>query len=363
MTYWLLAVMSALVCFFWLRARHAERKKLQAIQEKYLGGYRQPRVSFFDHEGHQILLLDLTYCTPQEAIQSLEEFTETLFDQPAYSILTTRTIIDLTDGRFTPESIEEMKLVITENRRYFARVAFMGHSTLFWKDRRAILQYFLRQFPFFENREDALDFVEHDDQYPLYYSAGSEPRQRTADHSCDLILLCELFSRLLRYPDDEYWAITQRCLAFFAHARTKKLRLMTAFSDEIRNLSTKQLQTLYTETFERNPACSLEMSCQLGSSPKDRESLIHWMEDRLCEREITLPAPKLPIDHLSTGLFLQSHLGIMSSRGEDLGLVLSPVINSLIRAMKGSNNPFEKLLTVIVLAIDPGGDMYVVEPE
>jgi hypothetical protein len=53
----------------------------------------------------------------------------------------------------------------------------------------------------------------------------------------------------------------------------------------------------------------------------------------------------------------------MSSRGEDLGLVLSPVINNLIRAMQGSNNPFEKLLTVIVLAIDPGGDMYVVEPE
>src|SRR5262252_6535354 len=121
MTYWLLAVMGALVCLFWLRGRLAERERLRATQEKYLDGYCKPRVGFFDHEGHQILLLDLTYCTPQEAIQSLQEFKRTLFNQPAYSILTTLTIIDLTDGRFTPESIEEMKLVITESRRYLAR--------------------------------------------------------------------------------------------------------------------------------------------------------------------------------------------------------------------------------------------------
>jgi hypothetical protein len=34
-----------------------------------------------------------------------------------------------------------MKLVITENPRYLAHVAFTGHSTLFWKDMRAIHQY------------------------------------------------------------------------------------------------------------------------------------------------------------------------------------------------------------------------------
>jgi len=362
MTYWLFPVIGALVGLFWLRARLAERKRLRAIQGKYLGGYRQPRVSFFDHEGHQVLLLDLTYCTPREAIQSLQEFKETLSNQPAYSILTTGLIIDLTDGRFTPESIEELKLVITENRRYLARVAFIG-TTLFWKHKRAFLRYFVRQYPFFRNREEALDFVEHDDQYPLYYPAGTEPRQRTAGHSYDMVILCDLFSQLLRYPDDEYCAATKRCLEFFTHARTKKLRLMTGFFEEIRNLSTKQLQTLYAETFDRNPACSLEMSRQLGSSPKDRKRLIDWMERRLRELEVKLPAPHLPTDHVSTGLFLLSHLGIMSSSGEDLGLVLSPVINNLIRAMKVSNNPFEKLLTVIVLAIDPGGDMYVVEPE
>jgi hypothetical protein len=274
MPHWFLAVVGALVSYIGLLYQYENWKELRAIRRKYQGGYRDSRVSLLGHEGHEILLLDLTYCTPQEAMISLQEFKQTLLNHSTYSILTTRAIIDLTDGRLTPESIEEMKRVITENQRYFARLAFAG-STLLRKHRGRLFRYFLCQFPFFKNREDALDFVEHDDQYPLYYSAGSEPRQRTADHSYDMMLLCELFSRLLRHPDDEYWATTQRCVAFFAHARTKKLRLMTAFSDEIRNLSTMQLQTLYTETFERNPACSLEMSCQLGSSPKDTERLIH----------------------------------------------------------------------------------------
>jgi nitrate reductase delta subunit len=362
MIYWLVEVVGVLVSLFWLRARHAERKKLQArsksLQEKYLGGYRQPRVSFFDHESHQILLLDLTYCTPQEVVQGLQEFQEILSNQPAYSILT---IIDLTDGRFTPEAIEQMKLVISGSRRYLARVAFMGHRTLLRKDRSPILKFFLRRYPFFGNKDDAMDFVEHDDQYPLYYPVEFKPGTLTADGSYNWALLYELFSRLLRYPDDEYWTTTQCCLAFFAHARTKKLRLLTAFSDEIRNLSTEQLQTLYTETFGLDPACSLEMSSQLRGTAERRE-LIGWMERQLRERGVELPTPSLPPDHISTGLLLLSRLA--SAMGEDfVGGSLSPAIENLIRALKGRNNPFERLLTVLVLALDPGGDLYALPPE
>jgi TorA maturation chaperone TorD len=70
----------------------------------------------------------------------------------------------------------------------------------------------------------------------------------------------------------------------------------------------------------------------------------------------------LPTDHISTGLLLLSYLH--AANAEDfLAACLSPAIENLVRAMKGRNNPFDKLLTVVVPALDPGGDMYVVEPE
>jgi hypothetical protein len=72
--------------------------------------------------------------------------------------------------------------------------------------------------------------------------------------------------------------------------------------------------------------------------------------------ERQLPIAGLPTDHISTGLLLLSHLP--SAAYEDVLLVPSPAIENLVREMKGRNNPFENLLKVVVLALDPGGDVY-----
>ena len=362
--FWLLALgaLPALLVFSigieLLKSRYRERKARQDLKQKYQGGYHQPRVTFLDHAGHRILLLDLTYCTPEEVTRSLQEFKEILSNQPSGSILTTLATIDLTDGRFSPECIEEMKLLIMENRRFFARLAFVGHSTLDRKDERAILQFFARYYPFFHHRDDALDFVEHDDQYPIPFSLP--PTEGTKVFHYDEIVLAELFSRLLRYPDDEYRVTTERCLTYFDGAKTRKRRLINDFYNEVRGLSTKQLQALFTDTFERDPACSLDMSCQLGNSPKDKQSLIDWMERRFLDRGIVLPEPLLPTDHISTGLFLESRLGTTSAYGEDLGYALWLAIENLARVLNGRNNPYGKLLTVIVLALDSGESRYIV---
>ena len=84
-------------------------------------------------------------------------------------------------------------------------------------------------------------------------------------------------------------------------------------------------------------------------------------ERHLRELEVKLPAPHLPTDHISTGRLLLSYLHAANAE-DSLAACLSPAIENLVRAMKGHNNPFEKLLTVVVLALDPGGDRYVVEP-
>ncbi len=355
-----LGISALLVRYLLLRTVAADKR---AREGKYPGGYRRSRLSFLDHQGNETLLVDLTNCTPPEAIQTLQWFEESLQAQPAYSILTTQAIIDLTDARLTPESIAKMSFVITENQRFLARLAFTGHRSLHSKTRREILRLFLRRYPFFGNIDDALDFVEHDDEYPIYFSPRSQPQQHIPAYWMGVNQLCELFSRLLRSPDDSYQATAEQCVASFDHARTRKLRLMTAFLAEIKDLSTTQMQTLYIETFERDPVLSLDMSYQLGETQKEKERLLAWMESRCIKRQVCFPAPFLPMEHLSNGLFLMSRIGTASTYGEDFEYVLSPVIRTLMSKLKGRNNPYEKLLTVIGLVLDRGGDMYVARSE
>ena len=106
-----------------------------------------------------------------------------------------------------------MSFVITENQRFLARLAFTGHRSLHSKTRREILRLFLRRYPFFGNIDDALDFVEHDDEYPIYFSPRSQPQQHTPAYWMGVNQLCELLSRLLRSPDDSYQATAERCVA------------------------------------------------------------------------------------------------------------------------------------------------------
>ena len=49
------------------------------------------------------------------------------------------------------------------------------------------------------------------------------------------------------------------------------------------------MQTLYIETFERDPVLSLDMSYQLGETQKEKERLIAWMESRCINRQSMLP--------------------------------------------------------------------------
>ena len=373
-------VLAVLILCFYVGDKVATRReikaKLEHLRKKYPDGYKSERISFLQHEEHRILLLDLTYCATEEAVDSIQKYKDLISTQRANSVLT---IIDLTDGQFSLEAVEQLKLVISQNRPYVARAAFVGVASL-PREEKYPLWHASVGLPEFYTRDDAIDFVEHDDEYLIYHQEH-KPETLTKDGSYNWALLWELLARLLRYPDDQYWTTVQRCLPFFTYARTRKARLMTSFADDIKDLSLEELQRLYTEAFNLNPACSLELGRQLHLEDRKRWDMISWIEYRVSRLEFKLQADMIawmdysigrlefklppsiqnrttpilyrPLDHISVGLMLMTVVG--GATGEDIrDAWLYPAMQNLMVAMKGSKSPFEKLVKVVAITVTPG---------
>lgn len=134
---------------------------------------------------------------------------------------------------------------------------------------------------------------------------------------------------------------------------------MTNFADEIRDLSLEQLQTLYRQAFNLNPACSLELSKQLHLEGRQRADMIEWIERRVGRLEIE-PSLSIqsrathilhwPPDHISVALMLMT----VTNWEEIRDGWLFPAMQNLVAAMKGSRNPFAKVVKVIALVVTPG---------
>ena len=362
-------VLAVLILSFYVGTKLAIRgvikARLEDVRKKYPDGYKSERISFLQHEGHRILLLDLTYCATEEAIESMKRYRHLVSAQSPNSLLT---VIDVTDGQFSLEAVEQLKLVILQNRPYVARAAFVGvyrtsdhriPASLPRKKNRPFLHTSVG-LPNFDTRDDAIDFVEHDDEYGIYHREY-KPGTLTKDGNYNWALLWELLARLLTYPDDQYWTTVQRCLPFFTYARTRAARLMTSFADDIKDLSLEQLQSLYIEAFNRNPAWSLELGRLLHLDDRKRADMISWIEARtgqipssraapICQQTATHPWWKLhvPYDHISVALLLMtvprsSYWDEISSRW------VLPAMENLAIAMKDSKSPFEKLVKVVAI--------------
>ena len=185
-------VLAVLILSFYVGTKLAIRgvikARLEDVRKKYPDGYKSERISFLQHEGHRILLLDLNYCATEEAIESMKRYRHLVSAQSPNSLLT---VIDVTDGQFSLEAVEQLKLVILQNRPYVARAAFVGvyrtsdhriPASLPRKKNRPFLHTSVG-LPNFDTRDDAIDFVEHDDEYGIYHREYTKRRFRRLSKS------------------------------------------------------------------------------------------------------------------------------------------------------------------------------------
>ncbi len=156
----------------------------------------------------------------------------------------------------------------------------------------------------------------------------------------------DLLAGLLQYPGEDYHERTARCVraeaaAFAAEVPTpcvgtRPAPLLAEFSRRIGKLSTEALQELYTQTFDLNPLCSLEVGWHLYGENYDRGAFLVKMRQQL-RRFGLRESSELP-DHLTHALAV---LGRME--GEEAGeFAVACVLPALAKMRAGLNGPSEE---------------------
>ena len=114
------------------------------------------RVRFITHKGKQVLLIDSTNSTPEEGVRIADQSRALVSTQPLHSALI---LIDITGAKISRESVTHSKEVTAFDRPYVKRAALVGADSLPNAFYEAIKRFSQRDFPRFNTREEALDWL------------------------------------------------------------------------------------------------------------------------------------------------------------------------------------------------------------
>ena len=151
----------------------------------------------------------------------------------------------------------------------------------------------------------------------------------------------ERFAKLFEYPGKDYRANAEECLTALQGEHSVASESLEEFCAPIRNLSTDDLQELFTRTFDLNPMCTLEIGWQLYGEDYQRGEFLVKMREQL--REFNLrESGELP-DHLTHGLVLLAHLE-PDEAAEFAGSYLLPALDKMRTNWRENRNAFAALL-------------------
>ena len=116
-------------------------------------GFRMQRVQFITHAGKQILFVDMTNCTPAEAVATSVEVQATVTEQPENSVLI---LVDMAGAQFDKPAMERMKAAAAYDRPYVRRSAMIGLGKEHTALKEALKIFARRDYRYFNTKEEAL---------------------------------------------------------------------------------------------------------------------------------------------------------------------------------------------------------------
>jgi hypothetical protein len=111
------------------------------------------RIQFINHQGKQILSVDLSKCSETQIIGVLHELPEVVTKRPRGSVLI---LTDFTGASFDEEAIRAMKEAAVFDKPYVKRAAWVGTENLPPEYAESVSTFSRREFPCFKSREEAL---------------------------------------------------------------------------------------------------------------------------------------------------------------------------------------------------------------
>ena len=125
--------------------------------------------------------------------------------------------------------------------------------------------------------------------------------------------------------------------------------LIQKFCAEIQNLTTDELQELFTRTFDLNPVCTLEIGWQLYGEQYQRGEFLVKMRQHLRAQELE-ESTELP-DHLTHALALLGRLEPDEAAGF-AGQYLLPALDKMRAAWQKNHNAFHALLDAAFVLLE-----------
>lgn len=154
----------------------------------------------------------------------------------------------------------------------------------------------------------------------------------------------EPMGRLLTYPGADYGEHLERCRASLPFGDAEADSRLRSFTRQIQSLPLERAQELYTQTFDLNPVCSLDVGWQLYGEDYTRGSFLVAMREQLRRHRIR-ESQELP-DHLTHVLTLLDRLEPEEAR-EFTKAFLIPAMNKMLTGLNGQQNPYRDLLLAI----------------
>ena len=114
------------------------------------------RLRFIKHKGHAIYLIDFTHCAAKELLLLLDLIRADIARHAPGSVLT---LADFTGAQFDKNVATRMKEVLTLDRPYVKRSAWVGTESLPQVFVEHFKNFSQRDFPAFKTREEAMDWL------------------------------------------------------------------------------------------------------------------------------------------------------------------------------------------------------------
>jgi hypothetical protein len=117
------------------------------------------RLRFIKRGEQAVLLVDFSHCTQQQVLGLVNEAQQQIARHPHNSLLT---LADFTDAQINKQVAMRIKEVLVLDRPFVKRSAWVGTASLpkvFYENFKSFSQ---RDFPVFETREQALEWLTKD---------------------------------------------------------------------------------------------------------------------------------------------------------------------------------------------------------
>jgi len=162
------------------------------------------------------------------------------------------------------------------------------------------------------------------------------------------------FAEVLTYPRQGYHRIIQQTGSLLKEIRINDPEPFLNFAGETGQMEVKELEELYTRTFDLNEKRPLEVGWHLYGERYQRGEFLVQMRDRLREYGIT-ESGELP-DHLTHCLQLLSRMDT-GEREDFISDALLPAVKSIQQGFT-DENPYQGVIEslITILETETGGD-------